>query len=178
MAELLKIPTEGIEERARLHLTLPPSVLAETPRLDKGTLGVVLGGREAYRTYEYWPDFLSLLWQAYPEQPVVLLGADNGFAMSQRIEETFPNAPLVHAVAKFPLLTSAALIQQCKMLVLADGGLLHIANALSVPTLSLFAQVPPRYRYTRADRFVALETAQNVNEISPEKIFTALKDFS
>lgn len=176
-AHLLGLSTKKIEERARLYLRLPESIQQTTPTLPPNSIGVVLGGREAYRTYDRWPEFLKLLWQHRKDQSVVLLGSENGREMSQKIEKECKGAPLINAVGQSSLLQSAALMKTCRCVILADGGLLHIANALHIPTLTLFAEVPPRFRYTAADRYLALETPVQVNDIAPSHIWEALHSF-
>ena len=58
----------------------------------------------------------------------------------------------------------------CRLLLCADGGLLHVANAVGTPSVGLFAQEYADLRYVPADRFRALRSAEDVNTIEPERV--------
>lgn len=47
-------------------------------------------------------------------------------------------APVIDAVGQLPLMQTAALLQQCRLLLCNDSGLMHMATALQVPVVAVF----------------------------------------
>lgn len=135
--------------------------------IPKNSIAIVVGGREAYRTYQHWDEVVAGLRAKNSEQTIILLGSDNGRDMAQKISEKYK---VMNCVAQYSLLDTAAIIQQCALLICADGGLLHVANAVNTPTLSLFAQEYPELRYVAEDSYQALRAEEDVNQILPENI--------
>lgn len=68
---------------------------------------------------------------------VVLLGGRDYFALSQHISQK-SNEGLVNLVGQTSLLQTAAAIKQTKLFIGTDSGLLHLACALGMPTISVF----------------------------------------
>ena len=68
---------------------------------------------------------------------IVLFGGPDEFELCQRIAKGMKNTPIISA-GRTSLRQTAALIGRCKVFVTNDSGLMHVAAALSVPTIGVF----------------------------------------
>jgi heptosyltransferase-2 len=172
MAHLLGRDDEQLEGQARLTMEcswVAPGLLRELG-IREGAVGIALGGREAYRIYRAWDQVVRLLLREQPGLPLVLLGSENGGGLAHKIVAEHPGATIVNCVDRLSLKESAAVTACCRLLLCADGGLLHVANAVGTPSVGLFAQEFADLRYVPADRFRALRSEEDVNDIDPEQI--------
>ncbi len=172
MEHLLNQEVDDLAERARLAMD-SHSVFSRLPGelgIGDDALGIVLGGREEYRIYQHWVEVIELLVSRRPDLQLVLLGSENGDATAREILERFPDKNIIDCINKYDLARTAALVDKCALLLCADGGLLHVASAVATPTVCLFAQEYPAFRYTPSDRFRALRSEQDVNTIKPEAL--------
>src|SRR3990167_10385864 len=154
---------EDIESQAKLTIDIPAEVSQTINKLpiESNTIAVAVGGKEKDRTYQAWPVVIKGLLKHDPNRKIILLGSDNGLKIRDSI---------IDCVAQYSLLETAAIIKKCCMLICADGGLLHIANAAGTPSISLFAAVKPELRFTRNIISHALYTQNDVNHIDPDEI--------
>ncbi len=170
MEYLLNQEIDDLAGRAKLVMDshTPFSGLPAELGLCDDALGIVIGGREEYRIYRHWVQVVELLIGRRPDLQLVLLGSDNGEVLAREILNRFPGKKIINCINKFDLARTAAVIDKCILVLCADGGLLHIASAVATPTVCLFAQEYPAFRYTQEDRFRALRSKQDVNTIEPE----------
>lgn len=94
---------------------------------------------DAYKT---WPapqvsEFLAAALVRWPGLKVVLTGSADNRAMAARLAEN--RAAVVVAAGDFDIAGTAALLAGARAVVAPDTGLLHLAAALDVPTVGLFA---------------------------------------
>lgn len=76
---------------------------------------------------------------------VLLFGGPEEYKLNDRINRDMGG---VGYVVKLPSLSaSAALIARCKVMICNDAGLMHVASALRVPVVSIFAYTNPRGLY-------------------------------
>ncbi|MBX9705081.1 MAG: hypothetical protein K5Q00_02410, partial [Gammaproteobacteria bacterium] len=153
-------------------MDIPVTAVAKISNFNipKNSIAVAVGGREAYRTYHAWEQVIRLIAQQQPEQHFILLGSDNGAETAQVIKAVLPTVAITNLVAQCSLVETAAILQRCQMLLCADGGLLHVAAAVSTKTVSLFAEEYPDLRYVADDDYLALRVERHVNEIDPAEI--------
>ncbi len=172
MEYLLNREIDDLGGRACLAFDSRPVLpkLPEGRSLGDDALGIVLGGREEYRIYQSWDRVVEGLLRQRPGQQLVLLGAEHGDAPAQTIMARFPQADIIDCVNSCSLAETAALIGKCRLILCADGGLLHVASAVATPTVCLFAQEYPAFRYTPLDTFRALRSDLDVNAIQSEAI--------
>lgn len=140
--------------------------------LPKNYIAFVMGGRETSRIYSHWAEVISGVHFLFPEQVFVLLGSENGLSFAKLIESEFP---VINLVAKLSLQETMSVIQTATLITCADGGLLHIANALNIPSVGLFATVRPEHRYTYNDNYVALYDEHLVSNIEAGSVINAIK---
>lgn len=67
---------------------------------------------------------------------IIILGTDEDKSDATCIQTCVPEA--ISLAGKTDLGTAAAVLSSCRLLICADSGLLHIAVALGIPTVSLF----------------------------------------
>jgi heptosyltransferase-2 len=134
--------------------------------IPENSIAIAVGGRETYRTYKHWSQVVALL-QQQPYTSILLLGSENGAAIAAEISNQYS---VKNYVAQFSLTETAAIIQQCTLLLCADGGLLHIANAVNTKTISLFAEELPQWRYVDDDDYCAIRADEQVSDIPPQAV--------
>jgi heptosyltransferase-2 len=172
MAHLLGRDPLEAEGQARLRMDCDAVWPGLPARLGigPGTIALCLGGREDYRIYRGWGRVAELLCAARPRLPLALVGSDNSEEPAARIAAAHNKAKIVNLANRLSIKETAALVRSCRLLVCADGGLLHVANAVGTPTVGLFAQELPEFRYLPTDRYRALCAEENVNAIAPEAV--------
>lgn len=75
--------------------------------------------------------------------PIVLLGGKEDFAQAERIFQKLSNQSIHNACGKHSLLASASLVNQAKVLLTNDTGLMHITACFSVPIVSVWGNTVP-----------------------------------
>jgi heptosyltransferase-2 len=76
---------------------------------------------------------------------VLLFGGPEEYTLNGAINDAMGKGG--HVVRVSSLATSAALIARCSVMVCNDAGLMHVASALSVPVVSVFAYTNPQWLY-------------------------------
>lgn len=102
-------------------------------------IAVVLGGTHFTKRWprEYFPELLNRLGQA-----VLLLGGQAEKEDADWIE-TQLQVPVLNAAAQYDLLLSAALMERSAWVLTHDTGLMHIAVALGLRTVSIWGNTVP-----------------------------------
>lgn len=68
---------------------------------------------------------------------VVVLGNPEEQPLAQTLVQQL-NVPVLNSAGQLSLMHTAALLQQCRLLLSNDSGLMHLATALSVPVVAVF----------------------------------------
>lgn len=68
---------------------------------------------------------------------IVLLGSAADRPLAQAIQARLPG-PVLDSTGQLSLMETAALLQQCRLLLCNDSGLMHMATALGVPVVAIF----------------------------------------
>lgn len=139
-------------------------------------VAIALGGVRDWRTYTRWSEVLTQLQHrldaagaAMP--PLLLIGADNGLALRDQLRTAHADLNIIDRVGQHSLPQVYALLQRCKLVLAADGGLLHVAQAARVPVVGLFAGViDPSYRITAANPTWPMHAPERVDQIEPAAV--------
>jgi heptosyltransferase-2 len=68
---------------------------------------------------------------------VVVLGSAEDSLLAQELGQRL-SVPVLNSTGKLSLMHTAALLQQCRLLLSNDSGLMHMATALRVPVVAIF----------------------------------------
>ena len=145
---------------------------------------LAVGGIDPKRSYSKWADVMTCLddligWSAGGNDQadfcqglkwrVALVGSDNGKAQAQKIlSEPYQHLQVRSQVAELSIRETAGLIKASRLFVGCDGGLLHVAHAVGVPSLSIFADERPELRLTQVCRSTPVRAEGPVDGIPPE----------
>jgi ADP-heptose:LPS heptosyltransferase len=116
--------------------------------------------------YKWWPaaSFVELgnwLYESY-HAPLLIISGTGDRPQAEAIAARLAGPSLVTG-GRFPLLTVAALLAHCRLLVANDSGPLHLGLALKVPSIGLLgADDPRRVGPYAVDRGVALYKREEV----------------
>lgn len=120
-------------DAVRQHLAQAFSAATERP-----LLALAPGARWATKR---WPaERFAAVAQALGERyraGVVILGDGADTSLAQAICQRL-DVPVFDTSGKFSLMQTAALLQQCRLLLSNDSGLMHMATALNVPVVAVF----------------------------------------
>lgn len=112
-----------------------------------------------------WPaDRFAIVAQTLGEQyraAVVILGDDADTDLAQALCQRL-DVPAFNASGKFSLMQTAALLQQCRLLLSNDSGLMHMATALNIPVVAVFGPTVQEfgfYPFRAQARVVSTELA-------------------
>jgi ADP-heptose:LPS heptosyltransferase len=97
--------------------------------------------------YKWWPrasfiDLGNLLYESY-HAPLLIISGANDRPQAEAIAAQIAGPTLVTG-GRYSLLTVAALLSHCRLLVANDSGPLHMGLALGVPTIGLLGADDPR----------------------------------
>ena len=96
--------------------------------------------------------------------PTVLVGGPGDTLLAEMIREHLPDIENVHfAVGKLPFMSSAALLQQCRVHVTGDTGLMQAGLALDVSTVALFGPDDPKWTgpYPKQENAVVISVPED-----------------
>jgi ADP-heptose:LPS heptosyltransferase len=144
----------------RMDVFLPPEAPHEAEAILAGHFGetpplLMALHPTASDPYKWWPaeyfrDLGNYLFQAYGAGLVIISGSKDR-AYAENLADSLVGPVLVTG-GRFPLLTVAALLNRCSLLVANDSGPLHLGLALGTPTIALIgAHHPSRIGPYQAD---------------------------
>ena len=135
-------------------------------------IAISIGGEWKYRTYKKWDRIINKLLKMNPKLNVVLLGSRNALDFSDDILNKFKSNNIINCVNKFSFIQTAEIIKGAKILLCCDGGLMHAANAVGTPIVSMFARLTPEMQLTIKVKALALYDSHDVNNIPTKELIT------
>lgn len=109
-----------------------------------GTQPYALCLSASYTTKRWLPEYYRTYLEQ-TEQPVILLGGKAEMALAQELCQGLPEGRVWNTVGHTSLLQSAALLRPCTHLITPDTGMMHIAAALQVPSITLWGNTVPQF---------------------------------
>ncbi|HYD79484.1 MAG TPA: O-antigen ligase family protein [Paucimonas sp.] len=183
MQQLLGLDiAEGATRRTALpHMAGAPEDRALAARLaiPQGAVAFAIGGACEERTYRHWERVIRAVARDGRLPAVVLLGSGNAVAMRDAIMETAAGGGtnIVDCVDRYSLAQTFEIMKRCRLVVSADGGLLHVAHAAGLPTVALFDRlIHPGLRLTAANRTVAVQSAGVISDIPEAEVTAAVEE--
>ena len=92
-------------------------------------------------------NFLELIKILSPNHSIFLLGGKKEEKMMQTWEAQMQNFAVQNWVGRLNFLENAALLKICQILITNDSGLLHLAEAVKTPVISLFGPTVPAFGF-------------------------------
>jgi len=132
MRDLLAINERDSIDNPQCPTISVPALSQDLPEVD---VCVADGDECSFRTYDKWLTIVG--WLISCGYSVSLVGSGNGVQEAKMIEEKFPL--IRSSVGKLSLREVILEVSRSKFFIGADGGLWHIACAIPIPTVVLFA---------------------------------------
>jgi len=119
--------------------------LASSGCENKKVIGFQIGASTRSRMWfeERWVELANMLMAHDENIRIVLTGSPKEAQMTQRIRDLVADNRLINAAGTLPIGAAAALIGECAVFVTPDTGPMHIAVALGVPSVALYAVADP-----------------------------------
>jgi heptosyltransferase-2 len=146
--------------------------------LPNNYIAIVLGGEWDYRTYNNWGKVIQQILASDKQTHFVFIGSANAKDKAKEFLKKFPEDNTANCVAKYSFNQTAQIIQQAKILLCCDGGLMHAANAVNTPVVSLFAKLTAQMQLTGSLHAFSLFDKSDVNNISVEAILKKYNEAS
>ena len=156
--------------RTSISISSADQKLIQKTELPSSFIAIVIGGEWNYRAYNKWDCVIEKLISKDNNINIVLIGSDNAQDNAKVIFEKFGNYNIFNFVAKFTFKQTAEIINQAKILFCCDGGLMHSANAVKTPIISLFARLEANMQLTESICAFPLFDKRDVNNILVEDI--------
>lgn len=140
-----------VPDEKQISISTLPSFLKE------GFISVAVGAKHETKRI---PENLLIDIIKKVDFPFVLLGDKNDYEIAERIINSSNSNKLFNACGKYNLLESASLVNQSRLIITADTGLMHIAAAFSKKIISIWGNTIPQfgmYPYTSKENYSVFE---------------------
>jgi len=88
---------------------------------------------------------------------ILILGSKEDVEVSNAIKKDM-SCPVIDLTGKTTLCQAAALLQRCRLFVGSDSSLLHIAAAMSTPTVSIFGPTNPEFFAPKGEKNIVIKS--------------------
>jgi hypothetical protein len=150
-----------------LSISGTDKLVVENYNISANTIAIAIGGVERDRTYNFWKDVIELLLSHKVTDNIVLLGLKDAVRFDN-IDNT------INMIGRCTFNQSAQIVKKSRLLICADGGLLHAANAVKTPVVCLFYGLNPNVRLIKGNKSIALYNSQSINDILPKDILKSV----
>lgn len=171
-----------LHARALPHLCSSQADRAATEAMaiPSGSIALAIGGASPGRTYCHWDKVVAALLQRNENSSFVLLGSSNAVTMRDAIlrvaNQYAAAARIIDCVDRYTLTQTFEILRRCTLAVAADGGLLHIANAADISSVSLFDRhIAPALRLTAATRSITLQSIDAISDIPVDEVVHSIE---
>ena len=135
---------------------------------------IVVGGVWRERTFHKWTDVVKDILSKGIVDKVVLIGSSDAKQESNSICRQYPDN-VVSFVGKCTFNQTAQIINKSILLICADGGLMHAANAVRTPVLGLFHELDPSVRLIKSNKSFGLMDTKCIDNIGINNIVKNIK---
>ena len=157
-----------------LPITTIDKSLVEGFDLADRFITIVIGGAWRERTFHNWTDVIKDTLSKDIVDQIALIGSSDAKEESHLICRQYPNN-VVSFVGKCTFNQTAQIINKSILLICADGGLMHAANAVRTPVLGLFHELDPSVRLVKSNRSFGLMDKLCIDNISIKSIVTKVE---
>ena len=135
---------------------------------------VALGGEDARRRYQFWPEVLAqIVQQVGPDHAPRFTLMGSGAPAKEDLARFTPDFLKAYADVAFNLPNLAALktaIARSGYFMGCDSGLMHLAEAYDKPGIALFGNIRPEWRLLPESKLLSLFEAATVNNLAPSDV--------
>lgn len=151
---------------------------------DQPIIGIQLSARrpKQHWSFEQWKELISallpcgrirLFWSPGLTKFAPHPGDD---LLAERLQHSFPEGTLF-VQATFDLRSLMVSVSVCDLFVGADGGAMHLAAALNIPTVTLFGDVNPEVWAPYSEQGVTLKSpSEELSDLAPEVVAEKIKE--
>ena len=164
--------------RASISISTADQKLIQKTELPSSFIAIVIGGEWNHRTYNKWDSVIEKLISKENNINIILIGSYNAKDSAKKIFDKFYHHNVINCVAKFTFKQTAEIINQAKILFCCDGGLMHSANAVKTPIISLFARLDADMQLTESICAFPLFDKRDVNNILVKDIIEKYNEAS
>jgi len=148
------------------------------PKRKRCRIALMLGGVDAFRTYQNWPEVIQIVRTRRPAErefpEFVLIGSKNGVPHVEPVMAALKGCDAVSQVGSLTLRQTARALTASDFFLGTDGGLMHCAIALDVPGMALFGKILPRLRLPPQTNMSSIYDTQDVNNIPAATVADAV----
>lgn len=138
LAETQPSLAPGPAERAAVDAFLAAAAVESGERM----IALAPGSVWATKRWPYYPELARLL---SAEARLVIIGGASDAELAREIRDAVPAA--IDATGALSLLASAELLGRCAVVVTNDSAPLHLASAMSTPTVAIFGPTVPDFGF-------------------------------
>jgi len=140
-------------------------------------ISIAIGGEWGYRTFQKWGEVIKQIFVLNQNANIVLVGSSNGSDDATKLMKTIHVTRLYNCVNHYSYLQTVEIINNSQVLLCCDGGLMHGANAVETPIVSLFARLTPRMQLTDRNHSFSIYDKDDVNNIQVSQIIDEYAKF-
>lgn len=157
-----------------LPITASDKSIVNKLNLPDRFIAIAIGGVWKERTFHHWDNVVDEIISRDVAKNVVLVGTKESEKEALSIYEQHPKQ-VMSLVGTLSFNQTAKVISQSELLICADGGLLHAANAFLTPVVCLFHEINPSTRLITSNKSVGLIEKVNIDNIKAEEIVDKVK---
>ena len=157
-----------------------PRINLSDPELNSGIIALHPGsGSESKNwTEKNWCELISLMLELENGKvKLMIVGGEAETKKVRRLGSKFPN-PRLRVLLNEPLTSVAHELTACQIYVGHDSGITHLAAALGVRCIVIWAKTNDRVWKPIGERVHILKDADNITMIEPRKVFEVVKRFT
>ncbi len=192
LAAIDEVQEVELAQKARLHKVLEPSRTDATQQLARGVefqenviIGIQLSARRPRQrwSFEQWKELITsllpyghlrLFWSPGVTKFLPHPGDD---LLAERLCASFPKG-ILFAQPTLDLRSLMVSVSSCDLFVGADGGAMHLAAALDVPTVTLFGDVNPQIWAPYSEQGITLKSpSEELSDLIPCVVVQKIKAF-
>lgn len=144
----------------------------------KKIIALCIGGVDELRIYKKWIPIINSLNEIGTNE-FILIGSENGLNIAKSItQEHFENAVIYNYVGKLSIFECRNIFTISKLIICADGGLMHVAATTTTPIVSFFSTaIHPDWRLPLRENIISLSSkTEDVNDIPLNLIVSSINE--
>ncbi len=157
-----------------LPITQQDEAIISSFNLPNNFITIVIGAANIERNFNQWDAVIDKIFTQHIANNIVLVGAKNAIIEAEKIQSNYPNK-IINMVNRISFNQTAQVIKKSRLLICADGGLLHAANAVQTPIMALFYYIEPMVRLIKINPSYSLLDKNDINNISVINIIEKIK---